>query len=244
MYRNCSEMELFVLLSRSQYDKIEGTDYIEKGELLVSVPFITVEGPIGVGKTSLSKMVAEKFSYHLLKEIVDENPFLGKFYENIDEWSFQTEMFFLCNRYKQLSDINYILDKQGPVVADYHIFKNLIFAKRTLQPSEYEKYEAIYTILTADMPKPNMVVYLHASVDTLMKRIAMRGREFEKNITRDYMEQLASDYHEFIAHFEKMHPEIPVIQLDGDEYDFVQSPQDLQAILRLVEDKLQQRSLK
>lgn len=144
------------------------------------MPFITVEGPIGVGKTSLSKVVAETFDYHLLKEIVDENPFLGKFYENIDEWSFQTEMFFLCNRYKQLADIHQILEKQGPVVADYHIFKNLIFAKRTLQPSEYEKYEAIYKILTADMPKPNMVVYLHASIDMLMKRIAMRGREFEK----------------------------------------------------------------
>lgn len=209
----------------------------------MSVPFITVEGPIGVGKTSLSKAVADQLSYHLLKEIVDENPFLGKFYEDIDEWSFQTEMFFLCNRYKQLSDINNILEKQGPVVADYHIFKNLIFAKRTLKASEYEKYEAIYKLLTADMPKPNMVVYLHASVDTLMKRIAMRGREFEKNITRDYMEQLASDYHEFIGHFVNMHPEIPVIQLNGDELDFVQNPEDLQAILQLVEEKLQQRSL-
>ena len=208
----------------------------------MSVPFITVEGPIGVGKTSLSKAVSQTFNYHLLKEIVDENPFLGKFYENIDEWSFQTEMFFLCNRYKQLSDIHRTLDEQHAVVADYHIFKNLIFAKRTLKTAEYEKYEAIYKILTADMPKPNMVIYLHASLDTLMQRIAMRGREFEKNITREYMEQLASDYHEFIGHFEKMHPEIPVIQLNGDELDFVKSEEDLQYVLRLVEQKLQQRS--
>lgn len=209
----------------------------------MSVPFITVEGPIGVGKTSLSKAVSQKFDYHLLKEIVDENPFLGKFYENIDEWSFQTEMFFLCNRFKQLSDINQLIEKQGPVVADYHIFKNLIFAKRTLKPAEYDKYEAIYKILTADMPKPNMIIYLHASLDTLMKRIDMRGREFEKNITRDYMEQLASDYHEFIGHFEKMHPEIPVIQLNGDELDFVKNEADLQHVLQIVEQKLQQRSL-
>lgn len=208
----------------------------------MSVPFITVEGPIGVGKTSLSKAVSQTFDYHLLKEIVDENPFLNKFYENIDEWSFQTEMFFLCNRYKQLSDIHRTLDEQHAVVADYHIFKNLIFAKRTLKDAEYEKYEAIYKILTADMPKPNMVIYLHASLDTLMQRIAMRGREFEKNITREYMEQLASDYHEFIGHFEQMHPEIPVIQLNGDELDFVKSEEDLQYILRLVEQKLQQRS--
>lgn len=131
---------------------------------------------------------------------MDENPFLGKFYEDIDEWSFQTEMFFLCNRYKQLTDIKkHILETGSPVVADYHIFKNLIFAKRTLKPSEYEKYVAIYNILTADMPRPNMIIYLHASLDTLMKRIALRGREFEKMITRDYIEQLAADYHEFFS---------------------------------------------
>ncbi|MDI7744087.1 deoxynucleoside kinase [Lysinibacillus fusiformis] len=209
----------------------------------MSVPFITVEGPIGVGKTSLSKAISNAYEYHLLKEIVDENPFLGKFYENIDEWSFQTEMFFLCNRFKQLSDIKkHIIETGSPVVADYHIFKNLIFAKRTLKPSEYEKYEAIYNILTADMPRPNMVVYLHASLDTLMDRIAMRGREFEKMITRDYIEQLADDYHEFIQHFEVMHPDIPVIQLNGDQIDFVKNPEDLQQVLKLVEEKLQQRS--
>ena len=210
----------------------------------MSIPFITVEGPIGVGKTSLSKEIAQYYNYHLLKEIVDENPFLGKFYENIDEWSFQTEMFFLCNRYKQLSDINnHILVNQSPVVADYHIFKNLIFAKRTLKASEYDKYEAIYNILTADMPVPNMVIYLHASIDTLMGRIAKRGREFEKMISREYMEQLAADYHTFIGHFEKMHPEIPVIQLNGDELDFVERENDLNYILQLVEEKLSKRSL-
>ena len=214
-----------------------------KGELLVSVPFITVEGPIGVGKTSLSKAVSESFEYHLLKEIVDENPFLGKFYEDIDEWSFQTEMFFLCNRYKQLTDIkNHIIADRKPVVADYHIFKNLIFAKRTLKETEYKKYEAIYNILTADMPTPNMVIYLHASVDTLMKRIAMRGREFEKMISREYMEQLVADYHEFFEHFGKRHPEIPVIQLNGDEFDFVKNKRDLQYILQLVEEQLVKRS--
>ena len=210
----------------------------------MSVPFITVEGPIGVGKTSLSKALSESFEYHLLKEIVDENPFLGKFYENIDEWSFQTEMFFLCNRYKQLTDIKeHIIAEQKPVVADYHIFKNLIFAKRTLKETEYKKYESIYKILTADMPRPNMVIYLHASVDTLMKRIAMRGREFEKMISRDYMEQLVADYHAFFKHFEEHHPEIPVIQLNGDEMDFVKNKRDLQYIFQIVEEKLAQRSM-
>lgn len=209
----------------------------------MTVPFVTVEGPIGVGKTSLSHAIANTFEYHLLKEIVDENPFLNKFYEDIAEWSFQTEMFFLCNRYKQLSDIQkQLLVNETPVVADYHIFKNLIFAKRTLKPSEYDKYESIYKILTADMPTPNMVIYLHADLDTLMERITKRGREFEKMISREYMEQLVDDYHTFIEHFEKMHPEIPVIHFNGDELDFVKNPQDLQHILSTINEQLQKRS--
>ncbi|MGG0658476.1 deoxynucleoside kinase [Rummeliibacillus pycnus] len=209
------------------------------------VPFITVEGPIGVGKTSLSKIISETFQFHLLKEIVDENPFLNKFYEDIDEWSFQTEMFFLCNRYKQLNDIKkYISANKQPVVADYHIFKNLIFAKRTLQPSEFHKYEEIYRILTDDMIRPNVVIYLYASVDTLMKRIAMRGREFEKMISRDYMEQLVADYHEFIRIFEQEHPDIPVIRFNGDDMDFVHNAIDLQKVLNTVEETLERRSFK
>lgn len=208
------------------------------------IPFITVEGPIGVGKTSLSKAIADANNFQLLKEIVDENPFLNKFYEDIEEWSFQTEMFFLCNRYKQLSDIQkkYIA-KSEPVVADYHIFKNLIFAKRTLPAEEYVKYESIYRILTQDMPKPNMVIYLHASLDTLMKRIALRGREFEKMISADYMKQLSEDYQTFIQHFEETHPEIPVLRFSGDEMDFVENESDLNWILKKVDETLQQRSL-
>lgn len=210
----------------------------------MTLPFVTVEGPIGVGKTSLSNEIASTFNYHLLKEIVDENPFLNKFYENIEEWSFQTEMFFLCNRYKQLTDIKkYRALNKAPVVADYHVFKNLIFAKRTLAKGEYDKYEEIYQILTKDMPVPNVVVYLYASVDTLMERIAMRGREFEKMISRDYMEQLVADYHAFTEQFEKMHPEIPVIRFNGDQLDFVKNPNDLKYILKTIEDTLQQRSL-
>ncbi|HSP21306.1 MAG TPA: deoxynucleoside kinase [Planococcus sp. (in: firmicutes)] len=208
------------------------------------VPFITVEGPIGVGKTSLTKAIADQNQFQMLKEIVDENPFLNKFYEDIEEWSFQTEMFFLCNRYKQMSDIQKkFISKRESVVADYHIFKNLIFAKRTLAETEYEKYESIYNILTADMPKPNMVVYLHASLDTLMARIKMRGREFEQLITPEYMEQLAADYHEYMERFEREHPEIPVLRVNGDEMDFVQNGADLALILSRVDETLQKRSL-
>ena len=200
------------------------------------IPFITVEGPIGVGKTSLSKAIADVQKFHLLKEIVDENPFLNKFYDDIEEWSFQTEMFFLCNRYKQLNDIKKNIIVEGkPVVADYNIFKNLIFAKRTLEEVQYEKYEAIYNILIRDMPVPNIIVYLHASQETLLERIALRGRDFEKNMDPTYLMQLSEDYHAFIEHFEKTHPEIPVLRFNGDDFDFVENDKDLQYILKVVD---------
>ena len=210
---------------------------------MTGVPFITVEGPIGVGKTSLAKEISTHMQLHLLKEIVDENPFLGKFYEDIDEWSFQTEMFFLCNRYKQLEDINIkYLNQKKPVVADYHIFKNLIFASRTLKDSQYDKYMQIYRILTQDMPVPNVIIYLTASLETLQKRIAMRGREFEKNTDPNYLLQLTKDYETAMDAFKKDHPDIPVLKFNGDDMDFVRNPDDLNVILSALQNTLLKES--
>lgn len=204
------------------------------------IPFIAVEGPIGAGKTSLSKEIARSQDFHLVKEIVEENPFLTKFYEDIEAWSFQTEMFFLCNRYKQQTDLKreQVAGKK-PVVADYHIFKNLIFAKRTLDADEYKKYEEIYHILTKDMPIPNVIIYLHASQETLLKRIAMRGRVFEKEMDPSYLLQLAADYDTFIEQFERENPEIPVLRFNMDNLNFVENKEDLQLILRKVETAIQ-----
>ncbi|MGO0060595.1 deoxynucleoside kinase [Brevibacillus fluminis] len=202
--------------------------------------FITVEGPIGVGKTSLSHAISQECGFQLLEEIVYENPFLGKFYENIAEWSFQLEMFFLCNRYKQLQDIHeQYLHKGISVVSDYNIFKNTIFAKRTLGNRNLPKFLQIYDILTQDMPQSHLVVYLSASIDTVMNRIAMRGRDIERNIKREYMEQLIADYDEFFREFQLRHPDTPVLTIDCDALDYVHRPQDLAHVMGKMKEQLQ-----
>ncbi|GGJ89431.1 deoxyguanosine kinase [Lentibacillus kapialis] len=206
------------------------------------VPFIAIEGPIGIGKTSLAKKLSVHFDFHLLKEIVEENPFLGKFYDDIEEWSFQTEMFFLCNRFKQLEDIEHkYLNRNKAVIADYHISKNMIFAGRTLQPDKFDKYEQIYHILTKDMPVPNIMIYLHASLDTILKRIRLRGRDIEQNIKASYLSQLAQDYERFMHEFEMLHPDIPVIRINADEMDFVKHQEDLDKIINIVEQQMNNR---
>ncbi len=197
---------------------------------------LTVEGPIGIGKTSLSREISKAFGLELLEEIVYENPFLGKFYQNIAEWSFQLEMFFLCNRYKQLQDIRtHYLAKDISVVADYNIFKNTIFAKRTLSGENLPKYLKIYDILTSDIPQANLVIYLTASVETVMQRIAMRDRDVERNMDVTYIENLIADYNEFMLEFERRHPDIPVLKFSCDNLDFVHKPEDLRFVLGQIE---------
>lgn len=205
-------------------------------------PFIAIEGPIGVGKTSLATKLSNYFNFHILKEIVDENPFLSKFYEDIEEWSFQTEMFFLCNRYKQLEDTyEHYLSKGYPVVSDYHIFKNLLFAKQTLQVDHFDKYNRIYRILTNDLARPNIIIHLHASLPTLLERIEQRGRLMEQAIDPNYLLQLSEDYHQFIKDHKRVYSHIPVLSFNGDEIDFVNNESDFTRIVDQVETLIQKQ---
>ncbi|OMD85216.1 MULTISPECIES: deoxynucleoside kinase [Paenibacillus] len=189
-------------------------------------PFIAVEGPIGAGKTTLASMLAEELNLPIIKEIVDENPFLAKFYQNMDDWSFQLEMFFLCNRYKQLEDtVTQYIDKGKPVISDYHIYKNLIFGERTLKGTKREKYRQIYHVLTDDLPKPNIILYIKADLDTLLKRIAKRGRPFEGGMDTAYLQQLIEDYDDAMASLAIQEPSTVIITIDGNAVDFVENPE-------------------
>lgn len=204
------------------------------------IPFIAVEGAIGVGKTSLASLISDHYQFHLLEEMFEENPFLSKFYKNIEEWSFQTEMFFLSTRYKQLDDIRRSLLNQGhPVVSDYHSFKNLIFSKLTLNETQYRKYTEMYRILMSDMPKPNIVIYIRASHETLLRRVHKRNRDIERSMSAAYLQRLSVDYDHFIDAFQTAHPEVAFLVFDADELDFVARREDLQHILNRVDEVLE-----
>ncbi|MCY7784972.1 MULTISPECIES: deoxyguanosine kinase [unclassified Bacillus (in: firmicutes)] len=202
-----------------------------------TAPFIAIEGPIGAGKTTLATMLSEELGFPMINEIVEDNPYLDKFYDNIEEWSFQLEMFFLCHRYKQLEDTSdHFLEKGQPVIADYHIYKNVIFAERTLSQHQLEKYKKIYHLLTDDLPKPNVIIYIKASLSTLLHRIEKRGRPFEKKIETTYLEQLIADYEVAIRQLQEADPELTVLTIDGDSKDFVLNKSDFERIAAHVKE--------
>lgn len=202
-----------------------------------SAPFIAVEGAIGAGKTTLATMLSKELNLPLVKEIVEENPFLASFYQNIDEWSFQLEMFFLCNRFKQLEDtgLHYIA-QNTPVISDYHIYKNMIFAERTLKGTKRDKYRQIYHLLTDDLPKPNLVLYIEAELDTLMYRINKRGRSFEQDMDPAYMEQLIADYKTGMAYLADSTNPPTIIKVNAEQLDFVEHPEHFKQIVNQVKE--------
>lgn len=201
--------------------------------------FIAVEGPIGAGKTTLATMLSEELNIPIINEIVEANPFLNKFYQNIDEWSFQTEMFFLCNRYKQLEDTRLdFIDKDKPVISDYHIYKNLIFSERTLKGIKGEKYRQIYHLLTDDLPKPNIILYIKADLDTLLQRIKKRGRSFEQTMDTAYLQQLMEDYDKAMTFLAK-EESTTIITIDGNSIDFVENREQFVQIALNVKELIQ-----
>ena len=157
---------------------------------VISQKFIVIEGPIGVGKTSLARRLAQSLNGQLVLEQADENPFLERFYKNPRAAAFQTQLFFLFQRARQLEDVRQ-QDLFGAVrVADYLLDKDRLFARVTLDDAEYALYERVYERVVVDAPKPDLVVYLQAPIDVLMDRIAKRGIRYEQAIERAYLERI------------------------------------------------------
>lgn len=202
--------------------------------------FIAIEGPIGVGKTTLATILNQHFNYTLLREIVEENPFLSKFYTDIKEYALQTEAFFLFNRIKQLEDIEkYTLSKSQNVVSDYHIVKNLIFAGLTLDNMQFHRYKQMYNTFVTDLPQPDIIVYLNSDTDVLMRRIAMRDRSFERQMDRNYIHELSLEYKYYFNPLSIKHnfmgKEPIIIEIDNSSLDFLNNENDRQFIINKIE---------
>ena len=201
--------------------------------------FIAIEGPIGVGKTTLATILNEHFNYTLLREIVEENPFLSKFYTDIKGYALQTEAFFLFNRVKQLEDTEKdLLSKGMGVVSDYHIIKNLIFAGLTLDKMQFHRYNQVYNTFVNDLPQPDIIVYLNSKTDILMNRIAMRDRSFERQMNRNYIDELRTEYKYYFNPLSIKHnfmgKEPIIIEVDNSNLDFLNNEKDRQLIIDKV----------
>lgn len=197
--------------------------------------YIAIEGNIGAGKTTLSSKIAEDFNAKLVLERFADNPFLPKFYEDQSRYAFPLEMSFLADRYQQLSDdlAQFDLFKDF-IVADYHIFKSLIFAKVTLAEDEFRLYKTMFDIIHKEMPKPDLYVYLYQNTDQLLENIKKRGRSYEMQIPAEYLEKINQGYLDFI----KTQNNLNVLIIDVSDKDFVNNQEDYVFILDQIQTKL------
>ena len=195
--------------------------------------YVVVEGPIGVGKTSLTRALAREFQAQINLEVVEENPFLASFYENPSAFAFQVQVFFLLSRFKQLQALTQADLFSGNVVSDYMFDKDFIFAAMNLREHEFALYEDLYRHLKPRLAHPDLVVYLRAEPDLLLSRIAKRGRPFEQAMQASYLAELTSGYDEYFRTYEGR-----LLVVDASQYDFVGSEQDERAILGRVREAL------
>lgn len=165
--------------------------------------FIVVEGPIGVGKTTLARKLANNLNSELLLEKFLENPFLEKFYKDIDKYALSTQLHFLLQRKADLSKLDSVGSNNKNYVSDYFINKDKLFAKTVLNRNEFELYTKIFDALNITIPKPDLIIYLQAEPDILLERIKLRGNGFEKNITKDYLQKITDAYTQFFYSYKE-----------------------------------------
>lgn len=192
--------------------------------------YIVVEGPIGVGKTSLCNILSQRTQGRMVLEVVEENPFLANFYQDRQKFAFQTQLFFLLSRYKQQQELMQQDLFSSVTISDYLFAKDRIFACLTLDPNELGLYDRVFEALGTRVTKPDLVIYLQARMDVLMARIKKRGREFERKFDAGYLEELCKAYNEFFFHYS----ETPLLVINTSDIDFVNNEADLENLLSVI----------
>ena len=194
--------------------------------------YIVIEGPIGVGKTSLAKKMAFDFDSELLLEKAEDNPFLARFYKNPSQYALSTQLHFLLQRAQQVQDFRQADLFQGSHIADFMVDKDRLFAQMTLNSDELELYQQIYTHLTLDAPRPDLVIYLQAPLETLRERIAHRGIDYEQQIRDEYLLRLSESYTRFFYDYD----DSPLLTVNAQSVDLINNAEDYQALLGKIND--------
>ncbi|MBI5236295.1 MAG: deoxynucleoside kinase [Deltaproteobacteria bacterium] len=192
--------------------------------------YIAIEGPIGVGKSSLAELLAKELAGHTLIEEALANPFLPSFYVDMKKYAFQTQLFFLLSRYQQQKDMLQQELFNATVVSDYLFAKDKIFAYLNLDENELGLYEQVYRLLDTRIPKPDLVIYLQASTQVLLERIGLRNMDYEKQIKEEYLEKLVDSYNRYFFYYN----ETPLLVVNTTDIDFVNNKDDLSGLVREI----------
>jgi deoxyadenosine/deoxycytidine kinase len=193
--------------------------------------YVVIEGNIGAGKTTLATRIADEFNARLILEHFSDNPFLPKFYKEPEKYSFPLELSFLASRYRQLKEELVVQDLfKTFTIADYYFMKSLVFASSTLTGDEFNLYRQIFYIIYGSLPKPDIYVYLHISPDRLLKNIKKRGRIYESDITREYLQTIQESYFSFF----RQNPESKYLVIDVNSVDYVDNEEDYRRIVDTI----------
>lgn len=203
--------------------------------------FIVIAGNIGAGKTTLVKILSEKLGFTPFYEPHEENPYLADFYEDMKSWSYHSQVYFLTRRlniHKELLQATGTVVQDRSVYEDAQIFARNLYLQGDLSQRDYRVYQDLYQILVSLLPMPSLIIYLRASVDTLMKRIACRGREYEAGISREYLGRLNQLYEDWMENFDQS----PILIINSDDLDLVSKPEHVDQVVRWVQNKLSGRT--